>query len=292
VAAVPSIAKTPRASHAVRAFALALLAAVLAAPATGIAEGAPYSLDAEQARVEQAVERVAEHSPGATDVFFLGFAGYGEQGVFRKEEEFARRAFAERFGAGNRSVELVNDEADRRTFPLATVANLRLALDLIGRKMNRDEDVLVLMLTSHGSRDGIAVTNGDLRLAALRPKALRRALDDSGIRWRVIVVSACFSGVFIKPLKTATTLIVTAADARHSSFGCEDDRELTYFGEAFLRDSLPGAPSIEAAFTQALSIVRRREADEGHEHSNPQLYVGAKMRPKLAELENARVQTD
>jgi hypothetical protein len=107
-------------------------------------------------------------------------------------------------------------------------------------------------------------------------------LDDSGIRWRVIVVSACYSGIFIKPLKTDTTLIVTAADARHSSFGCEDERELTYFGEAFFRDSLPSAPSIESAFAQARDIVRRREADEGQEHSNPQIYIGRQIRAKLS----------
>jgi hypothetical protein len=238
--------------------------------------------------LETAAAQVASQTPGVTDVFYLGFAGYGEQDVFRKEEEFARRAFDLRFGSGPRSLALVNDSDDRGTFPLATVSRLHDALGLLGGKMDRDEDVLILMLTSHGSRKTLAVSNGDMKLAQLGPRDLRKALDDSGIRWRVIVISACFAGAFIKPLKTDTTLIVTAADARHSSFGCEDKRELTYFGEAFLRDALPTAPSLEAAFETARDIVYRREKDEGQVHSNPQLFVGSAIRAKLASVEAAR----
>ena len=60
-------------------------------------------------------------------------------------------------------------------------------------------------------------------------------LDESHIRWRVIIVSACYSGIFIPVLKNDSTLIMTAADSRHSSFGCDDTRDLTYFGEALLQ---------------------------------------------------------
>jgi Peptidase C13 family len=144
--------------------------------------------------------------------------------------------------------------------------------------------VLVLFLTSHGSEDGLEVENGTLPLAQLAPGDLRAALDASGIRWRVVVVSACYAGVFIDELKSETTAIVTAADAAHSSFGCEEDRELTWFGEAFLKDSLPGAPTLEEAFRKAAGLIARRE-EAGHEtHSNPQLYMGALIRRKLGEL--------
>src|SRR5204863_39798 len=101
-----------------------------------------------------------------------------------------------------------------------------------------DDDVLVLFLTSHGSPDGLEVENGSLPLSQLAPADLREALDDAEIRWRVVVVSACYAGVFLDELKSDTTAIITAADATHTSFGCEDNRELTWFGEAFLKDSL------------------------------------------------------
>ncbi len=123
--------------------------------------------------------------------------------------------------------------------------------------MDVDADVLVLTLTSHGSKEGLAVTNGALPLLQLGPADLRQALDESGIKWRVLVVSACYAGVFLEPLKTDTTLIVTASDAEHSSFGCEDDRDLTYFGEAFLKDALPTSVSVEEAFKKAADLVQR-----------------------------------
>jgi len=101
-------------------------------------------------------------------------------------------------------------------------------------------------------------------------------------------VSACYAGVFVDALKNDTTAIVTAADAAHSSFGCQEDRELTWFGEAFLKDSLPGSASLEEAFAKASGLIARREDAEHQVHSNPQLFVGARMRDKLRALEGAR----
>ncbi len=101
----------------------------------------------------------------------------------------------------------------------------------------------------------------------------------------MLVVSACYAGVFLDELKTDTTAIITAADAAHSSFGCDDDRDLTWFGEAFLKDSLPASPSLEEAFTKGRGADRRAARRPQHEvHSNPQLYIGPLMRRKLAEL--------
>jgi hypothetical protein len=154
--------------------------------------------------------------------------------------------------------------------------------------MNRDEDVLVLLLTSHGSQEGgIAVRNGILPMSnEVPPEAVRSALDAAGIKWRIVIVSACYAGVFIEPLKSDNTLVITAADADHNSFGCADDRDLTYFGEAFLRDALPKAGSLEAAFEAARSAIGQRERAERKTPSNPQIFIGEAMRGKLSALGN------
>jgi hypothetical protein len=233
------------------------------------------------ARIAAAVERVAPRSPGKAGVFFLGFAGYGEQGIFKREALFAEQIFADRMGSGERSVQLINDDEDRDSYPLATVSGLQQALKLMASRMDTEEDILVLMLTSHGSAEGLAVSNGTLPLLQLGPADLRQVLDESGIKWRVVVVSACYAGVFLDALKNDTTLVVTAADAEHSSFGCDENRDLTYFGEAFLRDSLPAAASVEDAFKNATVLIRRREAAERKIHSNPQLFVGPRIHDKL-----------
>lgn len=265
---------------------LGLLIAAAALCAGTSVPAATGALHGEQLRaVAAAVSQMAPRTPG-TNAFFVGFAGYGEQRVFRREEELARHVLGERFDALAHSVQLVNDVHDRHAYPLATVPNLREALRLVGQRMNRADDVLVLMLTSHGSsEDGIAVTNGRLVDDALSPQDLRGALDAAGIRWRIVVVSACYAGIFIPTLKSDTTLVMTAADARHSSFGCADDRDLTYFGEALLHDALPRACSLQAAFMDAQQIIRRRESAEGEIHSNPQMYLGNAMRAKLERLD-------
>jgi len=186
--------------------------------------------------------------------------------------------------ATDRSIELINDVDDRDSFPIATVSGLTHTLKLLGAHMNTEEDVLVLLLTSHGSRDSLVVSNGTVPLLQLGPAELRQALDESGIKWRVIIVSACYSGIFVEPLKTDGTFIATASDAGHTSFGCADDRDLTYFGEAFLKDSVPTTTSLEAAFKKAAGLIQHREGAEHLEHSNPQLYIGPTIRQKLNKI--------
>jgi hypothetical protein len=241
-------------------------------------------------RVAAAVERVAPNTGNKPAVFFVGFAGDGDENIFKREAVFAQTVFADHFGSADRSMELINDVDDRDSYPLATVSGLTDALKLLAERMNPDQDVLVLTVTSHGSREGIAVSNGSLPLLQLGPTELRQALDESGIKWRVLIVSACYSGVFLEPLETDSTLIATASDSEHSSFGCADDRDLTYFGEALFKDSIPTTPTLEEAFKKAADLIQHRETAEHLEHSNPQLYVGPAIRQKLGLLEKERPQ--
>jgi len=239
----------------------------------------------EPERITEAVDALASETPGTSDVYYVGFAGDGSQGVFRREALFGEKTFAARMGTGPRSLELINDENDRIAHPLGSLSGLRYALSLLGSRMNPSEDILVLFLTSHGSQSsGISVQNGGFPLSDIEPEPLRRALDASRIQWRIVIVSACYAGIFVEPLKDDHTLVITAADAEHTSFGCADDRDLTYFGEAFLRDALPKATSLEQAFKTARAAIRAREKEEKLTPSNPQMYLGKAMREKLASL--------
>jgi hypothetical protein len=242
------------------------------------------------ARLAAATEHMEPRDPANPNVFYLGFAGDGEQDVFKREEQFAQQVLGEHFGSEDRSVELINDNDDRDSYPLATVSALQQALGLIASRMDVDQDVLVLMLTSHGSQDGLEVVNGTLPLVQLTPSDLQRALDSSGIKWRVVIVSACYSGVFADALKGDDTLVITASDGDHSSFGCDDERDLTYFGEAFLKDSVSTTKTMEDAFRKAAALVRERETQEGKTPSNPQMSMGTQMREKLKGIETQPAQ--
>jgi hypothetical protein len=237
--------------------------------------------------VDRAVERLSAGTVGRTDVYFVGFAAYGNQGVFEKEIRWANDAFGKRMDLDGRTLQLINspERNEGTTTPLATASGLSRSLAGIARKMNVEEDVLLLFLTSHGSDDAeLSVSQGYLPLEQLDARTLRAALDDAGIRWRVIMISACHSGSFIPHLSDERTLIITAAHAEKSSFGCSDERELTYFGEAFLRDALPVSSGLLDAFARTKELVTARELEEGEVPSDPQLFVGAQMSSKLAEI--------
>ena len=178
--------------------------------------GAEALLYDQPARLVAAVEHMAPRDPTAANVFFWASPVTVSRSIFKREELFAAAVLGEHFASDDRSVELINDNDDRDSYPMATVSGLQQSLKLIASRMDLEQDVLVLMLTSHGSRDGLAVVNGTLPLSQLEPAELRHALDESGIKWRVIVVSACYSGVFLDALKGDDTLVITAADADHS----------------------------------------------------------------------------
>ena len=99
------------------------------------------------------------------------------------------------------------------------------------------------------------------------------------------MISACFSGGYIEPLKDENTLVITASDATHSSFGCTFDSDYTWFSEALYDEALRETYSFADAFEAAKRTVAEREKAEGFPPSNPQIAIGGAIRKKLAALE-------
>jgi len=236
------------------------------------------------ARIDRALAAIGE-TPASPQAFFLGFAGVGEQKVFAQEIGLASRVLSERYGMNDRRLSLINDERDLEGAPLASVSGLKYALRGLAARMNLDRDVLFLSISSHGAQDpAIAVSNSQLPLNDLTEEDLAEALSDSGIRWRVIIISACYAGGFIDSLKNPQTIVITAAAADRTSFGCSNDSDLTYFGEAFYRDALPEARSLRDAFEKARSAIALRERREHVDASRPQAYFGAELEAKLSSM--------
>lgn len=243
-------------------------------------------LDTQPRLVRDALDKLLPGRAGVTDLYFVGFAGDGGMGVFMRELLSVERLFAKRFGSAGRSITLVNNPDTALEYPFATVANLSRALRRVGEVMNRDEDVLFLFLTSHGSSNGeLAVENWPLELTQVTPEKLRHLLAEAGIKWRVIAVSACFSGTYVEPLQDERTLIITASDATHESFGCQNGADFTWFGKAYFDEALRSTVSFIGAYDVARKAIVAREKMEGESPSNPQMVVGKEMVKKLAELE-------
>jgi hypothetical protein len=235
--------------------------------------------------LDRALEALEPERHGVEDLYFVGVAGYAAEDVFMKEMAVVRELFRERFDADGRMVTLVNNPKTVAQLPVASATALARTLGQLGEVLDPDEDVLFLYLTSHGSEDHrLTMQFWPLQLEDIDPGMLKQMLDDSGIKWRVIVISACYSGGFVDPLKDDHTMIVTAADALHQSFGCGSASDFTYFAKAYFDEALRGTHSFQAAFEQARVSIDARERAEGRTPSNPQLYVGAAMDAKLRGL--------
>lgn len=217
--------------------------------------------------------------------YFLGVAGASYQDVFMSEIERIQEQFDTRFGTFGRSMVLINNPMTRNVIPIASQTSMEMALNRIGRQMNRDSDVLFLYMTSHGLPDQFEMENAPLDLNEVDPKWLKDTLDKAGIRWRVIVISACYSGSFIPALRDENTLIITASAADRASFGCSSEADYTYFGRAFFDQAMRDNNSIELAFKQAKETVAKWEDTQGFEPSEPQWSLGKNMELMLPQLE-------
>jgi hypothetical protein len=223
---------------------------------------------------------------GVVDLYFVGVGGWADQDVFMREVQYTRGLFEARFDASGRSVSLINNPKTALETPIASVTALERTLRRIGQIMDREEDIAFLFLTSHGSQDHrFSLEFWPLQLAPLDPARLKSLLAESGIKWKVVVVSACYSGGFVDALKDETTVVITASAADRNSFGCTNEADFTYFGRAYFEEGLRATPSFTAAFAVAREAVTRREAAEEKAPSLPQMHVGAAIGAHLGRFE-------
>jgi hypothetical protein len=238
--------------------------------------------------MRKALDSVKAGIPGTRDVFILSAALGGEH-VFDKEANGAADALVRRYGGDQRKIVLSNAAAALgESTPAATPEHFSTALARIGEAMN-PEDVFFLFITSHGARDKGALIYEQERLQSLMsPERLSAELDDAQIKNRVLIVSACFSGFYIPALANPDTAILTAASADRSSFGCQPEREWTYFGDALFAHAMAGGAPLLEAFNEAKVLITKWEADLKVAPSLPSAEVGANAKVFLAELERRR----
>jgi hypothetical protein len=259
--------------------------------ATGAnAPGLQLTQDVLEAQVDtlpDALEALQPRRPGVVNLYAITFAPYADADVFSREATLVSDLMRSRFDAEGRVVQLQNHASSMTSMPWATPLNLQRSIERIAGLMNRDEDVLFIHLTSHGARDGhLAASLWPLEVDELTPQQLNAWLDAAGIRHRVISISACFSGTWIAPLAGPGSLVMTAADATHTSYGCGEKSELTFFGRAMYAEQLRHTRSFEDAFAAVRPVIDQREKEAGKKdgYSNPQISVGPDVRAALQRL--------
>ncbi len=245
-------------------------------------------LEAQVRALPDALASLQAGRPGIVDLYAITFAPYAEEDVFSREASLVSGLMRSRFDAQQRVVQLQNHARTAADMPWATPLNLQRSIERIAGLMNRDEDILFIHLTSHGARDGrLAASFDPLQIDDVTPQQLSAWLDAAGVRYRVVSISACYSGSWIAPLSGPGTLVMTAADADHTSYGCGRKSELTFFGRAMYDEALRSTHSFEAAHATVRPLIEQREKAAGKTdgYSDPQISVGLTIRGPLRVLE-------
>jgi Peptidase C13 family len=239
----------------------------------------------EHRKLDRALRALAPQRPGVVDAYVVSIA-LDSDAVFGREARVAGDVLRRRYGALGRTIVLAgSDGGAPSALPRGSPGTLAIALARIAELMDKSEDVLVLYTTSHGAPFGLYYNDGDNGYGAISPNRMAAMLDQLGLGNRLLILSACYSGVFVPRLQSETSAIVTAASFDRSSFGCLAENDWTFFGDAMINHALRKAQPLGAAFAEANGLVAGWEAQFQVPASRPQFFLGASVGRWLDPLE-------
>lgn len=239
---------------------------------------------AESRRLSAALARVGPGRKGVVDAFVLS-VGLDSDPVFGREAREAGRVLSRRYAAPTRTIVLAGSDGNADSMlPNGSPANIAAALARMAEMMG-PEDVLVLYMTAHGAQFGIVYNDGNEGFGVLGPAKLAAILAELNIKNRLLLISACYSGVFVGPLVTPSTAILTAASTDRTSFGCKADNDWTFFGDAVINHALRKPVGFAQAGNEAIAMIGGWEQGGKLIPSLPQSYIGSDATRWLATLE-------
>lgn len=242
---------------------------------------------AEHRRLDRALARLGAQRKGVIDAYVVA-VGLDSDAVFGREVREAGRVLARRYGAQTRTIVLGGSDGTAPSdLPRGSPGNVAAVLARVAELMDRREDVLVLYTSSHGAPIGIVYNDGDQGFGMISPRRLATMLAELGVRRRLVMISACYAGVFVPALADPDSVTITAADASHSSFGCQADSDWTFFGDALVNHALRKKQPLAAAAAEATALIAQWEGRGQLQPSNPQLDIGVDASRWLDVLDRA-----
>ncbi|HEY7883523.1 MAG TPA: C13 family peptidase, partial [Cellvibrionaceae bacterium] len=233
------------------------------AKALAEALAAEKTLYGQQPLLDKQRQQLQKGDPDKIELFLLTLAGDGSERVFIREINTIREVMTDGWVMPGHTLALSNHPLSFNELPLATLTGLQQALETLAEKMDVEQDIAFIYLTSHGSEDHqLSLTVPGLGVMNLPASHLAAFINKLPIKWKVIVVSSCYSGGFMPGLESPSHLVMSAARHDRTSFGCSDDSDMTYFGRAFFNEALPEASSFEDAFERARVVVGQWEEEE------------------------------
>ena len=248
---------------------------------------------AQHKRLSTAITALQPQKNGVIDVYIVSI-GLDSDAVFGREAGEAAKVLSRRYGATGHTIFLAAGADDQGSgTPQSSPPNLATALAAVAAKMNLREDVLILFATTHGDPDsGLAYRDGNKGYGAIAPVRLASLLDGLGFERRMILLSACYAGVFLPLLTNENSIIVTAAASNRTSFGCAPGNDWTFFGDALINNGLRKAQPFDKATEEAVGLIAQWEKSHQLLASRPQTFIGDKADIWLSPLEARMPKTD
>lgn len=157
--------------------------------------------------------------------------------------------------------------------PAAQHSNVPAIANTLWDLTSRAPDGCLIYFTSHGTPDGIVIDQD-----VMGPDKFDKIVQNAcGAKPSVIVMSSCFSGQFVPGLEGENRMVLSAARADRTSFGCGELDQYTFFDDCFLR-ALPMAGDFPKLGDLTRQCVAFREKQlNATPPSEPQLSVGPKV---------------
>ena len=245
----------------------------------------PREMLRERRLLDAALAALEPQRSGTSDAFIISIA-LDSDPVFSHEAREAGRVLGRRYNADTRTLVLAGPDGEPDNTPRGSISALMIALASIAEKMDPDEDVLVLYSTSHGLPQGLAYHYEDRGYGILSPQRLKDVLSELGIEKRLLLISACYSGIFVPELASDQTAIITASAANRTSFGCQPDNDWTFFGDALINRAMRKPQALLMAHREALLSIADWESRVRAPASLPQARIGNAAQSWLAALES------
>jgi hypothetical protein len=239
----------------------------------------------EHRKLDRALHALLPQRPGTVDAYVVSIA-LDSDPVFGREARVAGDVLRRRYAALGRTIVLAgSDGSGPSPLPRGTPETLAIVLARIAELMDKREDALVLYTTGHGAPVGLYYNDGDNGYGLISPNRLGSMLDQLGLGNRLLILSACYAGVFVPRLQSDTSAIATAASLDRTSFGCAAENDWTFFGDAMINHGLRSAQPFASAFAEADRLVADWETQLRVRPSQPQIFIGAGAARWLAPLE-------
>jgi len=239
----------------------------------------------DQRKLDKSLAALGSQKPGVVDAYVV-VAGLDSDPIFGREAREAGKVLGRRYSAVGHTIVLAGtDGSGPSTLPNGSPRNLAVALARVAELMDKKQDVLVLYTAGHGARVGLAYHDGDDGFGIVAPARMARLFDELGIKNRLLILSACFSGIFVPAMANDDTALLTAASADRTSFGCQADRDWTFFGDAMINTALRQPVPLAAAADNARGLIAKWEAMGNVTPSQPQVAIGKNVDSWLKPLE-------